>query len=317
MTQLLNERSLHPDPPLPSPTARRRGAAGQLRRETIVGYSMLAPMVLVVAGLIGYPLVLSIWFSFTDKAIGEAGTFIGLQNYIDNFNDPIFRRTVWNTFNYSVTAVVVKLVLGIVMAVLLYELKHFRRLWRGIFLLPWVVPSSLSVLGWVWMFDAQFSILTWILNSTGLYEESIRWLGDRTLAMGAVQTVNIWRGSPFFGIMILAGMATIPKDLMEAATVDGANAVQKFRNVTLPHLKPLLYVVTLFSFVQTMADFQIVWLLTKGGPQNGTHLISTLSFRDAIQTGDIGSGTAVSLFLFPVFLIVIAAQVRSLRKVDR
>ncbi|MEM7275813.1 MAG: sugar ABC transporter permease, partial [Actinomycetota bacterium] len=214
-------------------------------------------------------------------------------------------------------AVLAKLLIGVAMAILLFELKRFRRLWRGLFLLPWVVPSSLSVLGWVWMFDAQFSILTWLLNRLGLAEGSIRWLGEPTLAMGAVQTVNIWRGAPFFGIMILAGMATLPKDLIEAATTDGANAVQRFRHVTIPHLRPLLYVVTLFSFVQTMADFQIVWLLTQGGPQNSTHLISTLSFRTAIRTGDIGQGAAISLFLFPFLLAVIALQLRSLRNADR
>ncbi|MEM9134888.1 MAG: sugar ABC transporter permease [Actinomycetota bacterium] len=293
------------------PTGRRRAS------ETTVGLAMLTPMVIVVLGLVGYPLVLSIWFGFTDTAIGESGEFIGLDNYIANWNDPIFRRTLWNTFNYTVTAVVAKLVLGIVMAVLLAELRSFQRLWRGLFLMPWVVPSSLSVLGWVWMFDAQFSILTWLINSLGLYDGSIRWLGQPGLAMAAVQTVNIWRGAPFFGIMILAGMKTLPRDLLEAATVDGASAWQKFRHVTLPHLRPLLYVVTLFSFVQTMADFQIVWLLTKGGPQNSTHLIATLSFRNAIQTGAIGRGAAVSLFLFPFLLLILALQIRSLRRTDR
>ncbi|MEM8923096.1 MAG: sugar ABC transporter permease [Actinomycetota bacterium] len=303
--------STEPAPSSPIPALRRRVS------EATVGYAMLTPMVVVVLGLIGYPLVLSIWFGFTDTAIGESGDFIGVDNYLANWNDPIFRRTLWNTFNYTVTAVVAKLVLGVVMAVLLAELRSFQRLWRGVFLMPWVVPSSLSVLGWVWMFDAQFSILTWLINSFGLYDGPIRWLGQPSLAMAAVQTVNIWRGAPFFGIMILAGMKTLPRDLLEAATVDGASAWQKFRHVTLPHLRPLLYVVTLFSFVQTMADFQIVWLLTKGGPQNSTHLIATLSFRTAIQTGAIGRGAAIALFLFPFLLLILALQLRSLRKANQ
>lgn len=299
------------------PPPRRSRLVPRWSSEAAAGYSMVIPMVIVVLGLIGYPLVLSIWFGFTDTAIGETGQFVGLDNYVDNWNDPIFRRTLWNTFNYSVTAVAAKLVLGVAMALLLAELRSFRRLWRGLFLLPWVVPSSLSVLGWVWMFDAQFSILTWFATTLGLHEGPIRWLGEPGLAMAAVQTVNIWRGAPFFGIMILAGMKTLPRDLLDAATVDGASAIQKFRYVTLPHLRPLLYVVTLFSFVQTMADFQIVWLLTQGGPQNSTHLIATLSFRTAIRTGAIGRGAAISLFLFPFLLVVLGLQLRSLRRASR
>ncbi|RMF02775.1 MAG: sugar ABC transporter permease, partial [Chloroflexi bacterium] len=171
-----------------------------LENEVSLGYLLLVPLLVVVIGLIGYPFVLSLYFSLTDKVLAKSEfAFVGLANYFDLLDDPIFLRTVWNTFNYTVTAVIFKMVLGLIMALTLNEIKRMRRFWRAAFLLPWVVPSSLSVLAWVWMFDSQASIFTYFLNQLGLVEGKIGWLGDPTLAMAAVQTVNIWRGVPFFG----------------------------------------------------------------------------------------------------------------------
>ncbi len=288
-----------------------------LEHEASLGYLLLIPLLVVVIGLIGYPFVLSLYFSLTDKVLAKSEFgFVGLANYIDLLDDPIFHRTVWNTFNYTVTAVFFKMALGLIMALTLNEIKRMRRFWRAAFLLPWVVPSSLSVLAWVWMFDSQASIITYFLNLIGLVNGKIPWLGTPTLAMAAVQTVNIWRGVPFFGMILLAGLVTVPQSLYEAATVDGANAIQRFKTITLPHIMPILIVSTLFSFVRTLGDFQIVWILTKGGPINSTHLIATLAFRSAIQGADLAKGSAIAAFLFPFLVIIIAMQVRYLRRED-
>ncbi len=322
-----------------------------LENQTSLGYLFLLPIIIIVFGLIGYPFVLSIWFSVTDRALGQAGyAFVGLQNYVDLLDNRIFLRTIWNTFNYTVTAVIFKVILGLLMALTLNEVRRMRRFFRAAFLLPWVAPASLSILAWVWMFDSQFSIITYFLREGGVLElarnilyylaESgppfvqsylaeelpfivrrfgletgkIVWIGHPSLAMAAVQTVNIWRGAPFFGMIILAALVTVPQDLYEAATVDGANAWQRFWSVTWPHILPILIVSTLFSFVRTLGDFEIVWILTKGGPINSTHLISTLAFRTAIQGADLSKGAAIAAFLFPFLVLIIALQLRDLRK---
>ncbi len=288
-----------------------------LERESILGYILLVPMMIVVLGLIGYPFLLSVFYSFTNKLLAQPEyNFVGFQNYTNLLGDPIFIKTLINTFNYSVTAVIFKALLGLIMALCLNEIIRLRRVIRAVFLLPWVAPSSLSILAWVWMFDSQFSIITYFLTQLGLVSQKIPWLGDPELAMAAVQTVNIWRGVPFFGMILLAGLVTVPKDLYEAAIVDGANAWQRFWNVTLPHILPILAVVTLFSFVITLGDFQIVWILTKGGPLNSTHLIATLAFRTAIRSADVARGAAIATFLFPFLVFVIAMQVRYLRRSD-
>jgi multiple sugar transport system permease protein len=207
-----------------------------------------------------------------------------------------------------------KLVLGLVMALVLDEVKFFKNFFRGILLLPWIVPTSLSALGWLWMFDSQFSVLNRLLLDWGLISEKIIWLGTPATAMFSVQLVNIWRGIPFFGISLLAGLQAIPQELYEAADIDGASAWSKFWNVTFPLLMPVTAVVTLFSIVQTFADFQIVYVLTRGGPVNSTHLFATLTHQTAILAGRLGEGAAVSLFMFPVLVIAVVLQLRYLQK---
>lgn len=286
-----------------------------LENEATLGYLLLIPLLVVVLGLIGYPFVLSLYFSLTSKLLGKAEfVFVGLQNYANLLKDPIFRRTILNTFHYSVTAVFFKLTLGMIMALTLNEVRRMRRFFRAAFLLPWVAPSSLTVLAWLWMFDSQFSIITYFLRNLGLISAKIPWFGKPALAMAAVQTVNIWRGTPFFGMILLAGLVTVPQELYDAATVDGANAWQRFRHITFPHILPIVIVATLFSFVRTLGDFQIVWILTHGGPMNSTHLVATLAFTKAIQGADLGKGTAIAAFLFPFLVIVIALQLRYLRR---
>jgi multiple sugar transport system permease protein len=288
-----------------------------LENETTLGYLLLTPTLAILIGLLGYPLLLAIYFSLTDKLLARAEiNFIGLENYIVLLQDPVFLRTLVNTFNYTLTAVVFKLILGLIMALTLNEAMRFRRFFRGAFLLPWVVPSSLSVLAWLWIFDSQFSVLTFVLQALGIVDERVAWLGSPGLAMASVQTVNIWRGTPFFGLALLAALVTVPKELYEAAIIDGASSWQRFWAVTFPWISPTLVVVTLFSFVQTMGDFQVVWILTHGGPINSTHLLSTLAFQTAIQGANLGKGSAIAIFLFPVLLLVIIFQLRYLNRED-
>ncbi len=302
---------------VPRPSLIQRFSAW-FNQEKILGPALVAPAVLVLLGLIAYPFCVAIWLAMTDKVIArsDTGNFIWFANFSKLFKDSIFQRTTINTFNYALVSVFFKLVLGLVMALVLDEVKIFKNFFRGILLLPWIVPTSLSALGWLWMFDSQFSVINRILLDWGLIPAKIIWLGTPATAMFSVQLVNIWRGIPFFGISLLAGLQAIPQELYEAADIDGASGWSKFWNVTFPLLMPVTTVVTLFSIVQTFADFQIVYVLTRGGPVNSTHLFATLTHQTAILAGRLGEGAAVSLFMFPVLVIAVVLQLRYLQKED-
>ncbi len=208
-----------------------------------------------------------------------------------------------------------KVVLGIILALLLNEQLWFKRMIRGAVLLPWVIPTALSTLGWWWMFNSLYSVVNWTGLALGIMDPpGPNWLGQRYYAMSAVIVVNVWRGLPFFAITILAGLVAIPKELYEAAEADGAGPNARFWHVTLPLLKPVLAVVVLFSTILTFSDFNIVYILTHGGPINATHLFATLSRQVGIDTGRIGEGAAISLYLFPLLVFVVWAQLRFVRK---
>lgn len=287
-------------------------------QEKILGPALVAPAVLILLLLIAYPFCVAIWLSMTDKMIArsDTGNFIWFANFAKLLKNSIFQRTTQNTFNYALVSVFFKLVLGMLMALVLDEVKIFKNFFRGALLLPWIVPTSLSALGWLWMFDSQYSVLNHLLLDWGLIQEKIIWLGTPFWAMISVQMVNIWRGIPFFGISLLAGLQTIPQELYEAADIDGASAWKKFWNITFPLLMPVTVVVTLFSIVQTFADFQIIYVLTRGGPVNSTHLFATLTHQTAIVAGRLGEGAAVSLFMFPILVIAVVLQLRYLQKQD-
>jgi multiple sugar transport system permease protein len=289
-----------------------------LDKDARLGPLMVAPAAILLIALIGYPFLSAIYLSFTDRLIArsQTGNFVWFKNYVDLVHDSIFQKTTVNTFNYAFTAVFFKLVLGMLMALVLDQVKVLKNLFRGAMLLPWIVPTSLSALGWLWMFQPQFSVLNRLLLDSGIIHEKIIWLGSPFWAMFSVQLVNIWRGIPFFGISLLAGMQAIPQDLYEAAEIDGANAWRKFWHVTFPLLMPVTIVVTLFSIVQTFADFQIVYVLTRGGPVNSTHLFATLTYQTAILGGELGKGAAISLFMFPVLVIAVILQLRYLQRQD-
>lgn len=285
-----------------------------LKPEALTGYCLISPGVFLLLVLLAYPFVLAVYISLTDRVLGEPGRFIWIGNFLKLLQDSLFRETVWNSFVYTLSTVFLKLVLGLILALLLNQEFPCRNLVRGALLLPWIVPTSLSVLTWLWMFDSLFSVVNYILLGLGLIKKKIPWLGDPFWAMGSVVIVNTWRGLPFFAVSILAGLMTIPRELYEAAETDGARAPRRFWHITLPLLQPVIAVVVLFSTIWTFADFQIVYLLTHGGPVNATQIFATMAYDVALVAGRIGEGSAISLFLFPALLVVIILMLRYLRR---
>jgi multiple sugar transport system permease protein len=296
--------------------------AGHLRRlrewveqEHVFGYGLILPAILLLVCLVAYPFGMAIWFSLSDYWVGSPGPFVGLANYRDILGNEVFRQTIWNSFVFTAIAVALKTVLGVWLALLLARNLKFKRLLRGAVLLPWVIPTALSTLGWWWMFDSLYSVVNWTAIRLGIMSApGPNWLGQANYAMAAVIAVNVWRGLPFFAITVLAGLVAIPREYYEAAEVDGASAWLRFRHVTLPLLRPVIAVVTLFSTIFTFSDFNIVQVLTRGGPVNTTHLFATLAYQVGLQGGNLGQGAAISLFLFPMLAAVVFVQLRYIRR---
>jgi multiple sugar transport system permease protein len=284
-------------------------------QEHVFGYGLILPAVVLIVCLVAYPFGMAIYFSLSDYWVGSPGTFIGLQNFRDILGSELFHRAVYNSFVFTAIALALKTVFGVWLALLLLRDSKFKRLVRGAVLLPWVIPTALSTLAWWWMFDSLYSVVNWTAIRLGLIDPpGPNWLGMPGYAMTAVIAVNVWRGLPFFAITVLAGLVSIPREYYEAAEVDGAGAWGRFRQVTLPLLKPVLVVVILFSTIFTFADFNIVYVLTRGGPINSTHLFATLAYQIGLQGGNLGQGAAVSLFLFPMLAVVVFFQLRHLRR---
>src|ERR1700720_4364537 len=272
---------------------------------------------LVFPGLfIAYPFFKGVELSVTDTKVGVPGHFVGLQNFEKIWNDSIFHVAVWNTCLYTFVTTVFKLALGLWLALLLN--RHFRgkAFMRAFILLPFIIPTVLSTFAWKWMFDPTFSVLNWMLFHIGVIDSRINWLGDPNLAMVSVIIVNVWRGVPFYAISLLAGLQTISPELHEAAAIDGARAWARFRHVTWPLLLPVTLVIVLFSVIQTFADFQLVYVLTGGGPANATQLFATYAYQLGIGTGLLSQGATISLAIFPVLLLVVIVQLLYIRRVE-
>jgi multiple sugar transport system permease protein len=268
----------------------------------LLGWLFMVPAAALLLVFLAYPLVLGIWLGLTDATLGEPGNFIGLDNFIDLFGDDVYWLSVFNTILYTVSASVAKFVLGLWLAMLLNEHVPFKAFIRAIVLLPWIVPTVLSAIAFWWIYDSQFSILSYALKSMGLIKDNIDFLGNPTNARISVIIANIWRGIPFVAISLLAGLQTIPGSLYEAATLDGATGWQRFRFITLPMLTPIIAVVMTFSVLFTFTDFQLIYVLTRGGPINATHLMATLAFQRAIPGGQLGQGAALATSMIP-FLV--------------
>jgi len=297
--------------------APRRGPVTRLLEdERWLAILLLLPTVLLLGLFIAYPFVKGVELAVTDTKVGVPGHFVGLDNFRSIWSDSIFHVAVWNTCVYTAVATIFKLALGLWLAVLLN--RHFKgkAFTRAFILLPFIIPTVLSTLAWKWMFDPTFSVINWVLFQLGIIQQRINWLGDPNLALISVIIVNIWRGVPFYAITLLAGLQTISPELHEAAAIDGARAWQRFRHVTWPLLLPVTLVVTLFSVIQTFADFQLVYVLTGGGPANATQLFATYAYQIGIGTGLLSQGATISLAVFPVLLLVVIVQLLYIRKVE-
>lgn len=279
--------------------------ASLMQSNNMLGFMFMLPAAIFLVCFLTYPLGLGVWLGFTDTRIGRDGVFIGLGNYFFLAEDSVFWLSVFNTLLYTFVASILKFVLGLWLALLLNETLPFKSFFRAIVLLPWVVPTVLSALAFWWIFDAQFSILSWSLMELGLIDAPINFLGDPENARASVIAANVWRGIPFVAISLLAGLQTIPASLQEAASLDGATSWQRFRYVTLPMLTPIIAVVMTFSVLFTFTDFQLIYVLTKGGPVNATHLMATLSFQRAIPGGQLGEGAAIAVAMIPFLLAAI------------
>lgn len=267
-----------------------------------LGLLFMLPAAAFLLCFLTYPLGLGVWLGFTDTSIGRPGVFIGLENYEWLWDDNVFWLSVFNTLLYTFVASVLKFVLGLWLALVLNQHLPFKNFFRAIILLPWVVPTVLSALAFWWIFDSQFSIISFVLMEWGLIDRPINFLGDPNLARASVIAANVWRGIPFVAICLLAGLQTIPQSLHEAAALDGARSWQRFRYVTLPLLTPIIAVVMTFSVLFTFTDFQLIYVLTRGGPVNATHLMATLSFQRAIPGGQLGEGAAIAVAMIPFLL---------------
>jgi multiple sugar transport system permease protein len=295
----------------------RRGVATRLLEdERWLAVALLAPTAILLGLFIAYPFGEGVWLSMTDAKVGVPGHFVGWANFAMLWNDSIFLVAVRNTFVYTAVATVFKLALGLWLALLLNRNFRGKAFTRAFILLPFIIPTVLSTFAWKWMFDPTFSVINWTLFQLGLIHARINWLGDPYLALISVIVVNVWRGVPFFAISLLAGLQTINPELQEAAAIDGARAWQRFWHVTWPLLLPVTMVVMLFSIIQTFADFQLVYVLTGGGPANATQLFATYAYQIGVGTGLLSQGAAVSLAMFPFLLIVVVVQLLYIRRVE-
>ncbi len=270
-----------------------------------LGIAFMLPAAVLLLLFLTYPLGLGVWLGFTDAKIGRPGVFVGLENYAFLISDPVTRLSLFNTLFYTIVASILKFLLGLWLALLLNRALPFKTLLRAVVLLPWIVPTALSAIAFWWLYDAQFSVFSWVLMKMGLIDQYVDFLGDPWNARFATMAANVWRGIPFVAISLLAGLQTISPSLYEAAAIDGATPWQRFRFVTLPLLTPIIAVVMTFSVLFTFTDFQLIYVLTRGGPLNATHLMATLSFQRAISGGAMGEGAALATAMVPFLLAAI------------
>jgi len=298
----------------------RPGATGSRLKRLLgadwrLGFLFVLPIVVLVLALVAYPFCYAIYLSMTRKFVGMPPVFVGMENYIRLASDGFFQRAVWNSVIFTFGSVVFKLVLGMAMALVLTSKIRFRNLFTGLLLIPWVAPTVVSALNFLWIYDGSLGVLNYVLVKVlGILPQGVGWLSEAGTAMAAVIFVNIWRGFPFFGISFLAGMKAIPGELYEAASVDGANAFQRFIHVTLPGLRNIVIIVVLLSTIWTFNDFAIVYILTKGGPGGATMVLPVFTYEMAFGAQRLGDAIAVALYMLPPLAIVIIVLARYMRR---
>ncbi|MBM4440401.1 MAG: sugar ABC transporter permease [Candidatus Rokubacteria bacterium] len=293
----------------------RGGLARALGPDYRMGYLFVTPIAVSVLALVAYPFCYAIYLSMTHKLVGMPPVFVGLENYIRLAEDGFFRRAVANSFTFTFASVVFKLLFGMVMALVLTTNIRFRAFWTGVLLIPWVAPTVVSALNFLWIFDGSLGVLNYLLVKVfRILPQGVGWLSEPGTAMASVIAVNVWRGFPFFGISFLAGMKAIPAELYEAAAVDGANALQRFRHVTMPGIRNIAIIVVLLSTIWTFNDFGIVYILTKGGPGGATMVMPVFTYETAFGAQRLGEAIAVALYLLPPLGITIMVLARYMRK---
>ena len=297
------------DTPAPSyaRSARRKVLS---RRRSIVGFLFALPLIAVIAGLVVYPAGYAIYLATLNKSMQH---FVGLGNFFFLFKRPTFWAVVEQSCLFAITAVIFKAVVGFVVAHFVHNIpQKGQRKWRGMLLVPWVIPPAMSTLAWLWLFDPSYSAFNWVLQHLGM--DAVPWLGNAYWARAAVILVNIWVGSPFFMIMYLAALKSVPEALHEAAAIDGANWFQKIWYINLPMMRNIIQITALFSLIVTFANFDIVRILTQGGPVDKTHVFATYAFNWLIQSNDIPMGATVSLFMAPILAVAAFFILRNVRK---
>jgi multiple sugar transport system permease protein len=270
-----------------------------------LGWAFMLPAAVLLLLFLTYPLGLGTWLGFTDAKIGRAGEWIGIENFSFLVTDSVTQLALFNTLFYTIVASIFKFMLGLWLAILLNKNLPFKTFFRAVVLLPWIVPTALSAIAFWWIYDSQFSVISWVLMRLGLIHVYIDFLGDPWNARFSTIFANVWRGIPFVAISLLAGLQTISPSYYEASAIDGATPWQQFRFVTLPLLTPIIAVVMTFSVLFTFTDFQLIYVLTRGGPLNATHLMATLAFQRAISGGALAEGAAIATLMVPFLLAAI------------
>ncbi len=286
-------------------------------RDALIAWVFLLPSVGYIVALVAIPFFLAIAFSFSDVTAGDPSfDWAGLQNYQNIFDDPVFWRSLRNTIVFTVVSMALIVVLGKVLANIL--VADFRGKWlvRFLVLLPWTTPVALSTIAWLWLLDSVFSPIDWVLRELGVIDANMYWLGKPDLAIGSVILVHVWRLVPLAAVIMMAGLISIPKDVQEAASVDGAGFWRRMFEITIPLTMPIIAVAALFGAILTFTDMAVVYVLTRGGPTNSTQVLASWAFFRGIEGGDVGQGAAIALFLFPLLLAAAIAILRAVRRMD-
>jgi multiple sugar transport system permease protein len=292
---------------------------GIRRSERTLGVVLLAPALVYITLLVALPLLLALFLSLTNSSAGSLEfSFVGLQNFQNVWASPVFQRSLKNTFIFTFVSQLAVIVLGNILARALMKPFFGRGIARFLILMPWAAPISLATLGWLWIFDSTFSVINWMLKVVGWLGPGqwYYWLGDTTLGMVAIITIHVWRMLPFSTVILLAGLTSIPAEVHEAADIDGAGVFAKMLWVTFPMMLPILTVAVLFGMVFTFTDMSVVYLLTRGGPYNSTHVLASLAFQDGVLGGDVGRGAAEAIFLLPVLMVMAILMLRTSRRAE-
>ena len=289
---------------------RRSGLHKLVQRKSTIAFLMALPLILLIAILVVYPAGYAVYLAMLNKSMTK---FVGLGTFEFILKRQVFWDVVFQSCLFAITAVIFKAIIGFIVAHLVHNIPlKGQRKWRGMLLVPWVIPPAMSTLAWLWLFDPSYSAFNWVLAHIGL--PGVPWLGNPYWARAAIILVNVWVGSPFFMIMYLAALKSVPEQLHEAAAIDGATWLQRIWYVNLPMMRNIIAITALFSLIVTFANFDIVRVLTAGGPLNGTHIFGTWSFKVGIESGDIPQGAAVSLFMAPILAIAAAFILRDISR---